>query len=30
MAQACAYDDANGIVGTLFNVDLNGPRTPCQ
>ncbi len=29
-AQFCASDDAAGINGALFPVDLNGPRSPCQ
>jgi hypothetical protein len=29
-AQFCAADDSAGINGTLFPVDLNGPRSPCQ
>jgi hypothetical protein len=28
--QFCANDDAAGINGALFPVDLNGPRSPCQ
>jgi Glycoside-hydrolase family GH114/Carboxypeptidase regulatory-like domain len=26
----CTYDNANGINGALFNVDLDGPRSPCN
>ncbi len=25
----CTYDDANDINGALFDVDLDGPRSPC-
>ncbi len=29
-ANFCPYDIANNINGTLFDTDLDGPRTPCR